>query len=168
MQSKGCVNSFVLLFFLLILLLKNLPTTSRPEEVASWIKGRKKDSPPDVEVEKYGSSFMAWWIALQPEWRICEDGSFIYEAPKDEDWSVLHKGGTAGLYTVVVALSWWVRALTPEITSFRAWGAVRDVQWVIDQICMKFAPAGGKKRRREQSAEDLATSDISKKKKRYV
>jgi hypothetical protein len=115
-----------------------------------------------VEAEKYGSSFMAWWIAIQPEWRITDDGSFNYEAPKDEEWSVLRKGGTAGLYTVVVALSWWVSTLTPENTSIRAWGAVRDVQWVIEQISMKFAPASKKRR-----GEDLVSSGKSKKK-RYV
>ena len=95
---------------------------------------------------------MAWWIALQPGWRLAEDGSFIYEVPRDEDWAGLHKGGKAGLYTVVVALSWWVRALTPQIPSFCAWMAVRDVQWVIDQICMKRAPAGKKRGLEEDSA----------------
>jgi len=101
---------------------------------------------------------MAWWIAIQPKWRIADDGSFNYEVPKDEDWSVLHKGGMAGLYTVVVALSWWVRVLTPEMPSFRAWGAVRDVQWVIDQISMKFAPP-----RKKRRGEDLGPSGKSKK-----
>jgi hypothetical protein len=116
-----------------------------------------------VDAEKFGSSFMAWWIALQPEWRIKDDGSFNYEAPKEEDWSVLQKGGTAGLYTVVVALLWWVRVLTPEISaSFRAWEAVQDVQWVIEQISVKFAPAIKKRR-----GEDLGGSGNSKKK-RYV
>ena len=106
---------------------------------------------------------MAWWIALQLEWRIKDDGSFNYKAPKDEDLSVLHKGGTAGLYTVVVALSWWVRVLSLEISaSFCAWEAVRDVQWVIEQISMKFAPAIKKQR-----GEDLGASGNSKKK-RYV
>ena len=95
-----------------------------------------------MDAEKFGSLFMAWWIALQPEWRIKDDRSFNYKAPKEEDWSVLQKGGTAGLYTVVVALLWWVRVLTPEISaSFHAWEAVRDVQWVIEQISVKFAPA---------------------------
>jgi hypothetical protein len=94
---------------------------------------------------------MAWWIAIQPEWRVKDDGSFNYKAPKDEDWSVLHKGGKTGLFMVVVALSWWVRALTPNIPSFRAWTAVRDVQWVIDQISAKFKPAR-KKRQSEDSA----------------
>jgi hypothetical protein len=109
-----------------------------------------------VDVEKYGSSFMAWWLALQPEWRIADDGSFNYEVPKDEEWLVLHKGGAAGLYTVVVALSWWVRALTPEIVSFRAWGAVHDVQWVIEQISTKFPPASKK-----PQCEDSGSSGIS-------
>jgi hypothetical protein len=97
---------------------------------------------------------MAWWIALQPEWRLQDDGSFNYEAPEDEDWRALHKGGRAGLYTVVVALSWWVRALTPEIPSFRAWTAVHDVQWVIGQISTKLATTApaGKKRQLEESA----------------
>ena len=105
---------------------------------------------------------MAWWIAIQPEWRIADDGSFNYEAPKDEEWTVLHKGGTAGLYTVVVALSWWVRVLTPETTSLRAWGVVQDVKWVIEQISLKFTPASKKRR-----SEDLGPAGKSKKK-RYV
>lgn len=94
---------------------------------------------------------MAWWIAIQPAWRVADDGSFNYEVPEDEDWCALHKGGKAGLYTVVVALSWWVRALTPEIPGFRAWKAVHDVQWVIDKISTKYV-SSGKKRQREESA----------------
>lgn len=113
-----------------------------------------------MDAQTFGSSFMAWWIALQPEWRVAEDGSFNYNVPNDEDWSVLHKGGTAGLYIVVVALSWWVRSLTSEDDSVRAWGAVRDVQWVIDPIYLTFPPASGKKRR----GEDLAPSGVLKKK----
>ena len=103
---------------------------------------------------------MAWWIALQPAWRVADDGSFNYEVPKGEDWCTLHKGGKAGLYTVVVALSWWIRALTPEISAFCAWKAVKDVQWVINKIAMKCVSAG-KKRQREDSTP-------SGKSKRYV
>ena len=104
---------------------------------------------------------MAWWIALQPAWRVADDGSFNYEVPKDEDWCTLHKGGKAGLYTVVVALSWWVRALTSETPGFRAWKAVQDVQWVINKISMKGL-SSGKKREWEESAAS------SGKAKRYV
>jgi hypothetical protein len=100
---------------------------------------------------------MAWWIALQPRWRLAEDGSFNYNVPEDEDWHVLHKGGKAGLYTVVVALSWWVRALSSEVPSLRVWKAVHDVRWVIEQISMKLAPAG-----RKRPVEDSAQSGKSK------
>ena len=94
---------------------------------------------------------MAWWIALQPAWRVADDGSFNYEVPEGEDWCTLHKGGKAGLYTVVVALSWWVRALTPEIPGFCVWKAVNDVQWVINKI-LKKCVSSRKKRQREESA----------------
>jgi hypothetical protein len=120
--------------------------------VAAWIKSKKKNSPPDVDADTFGSSFMAWWIALQPEWRIANDGSFNYEVPADEDWRVLHKGGKTGLYIVVVALSWWVGALTPAIPSFRAWTAVHDVQWVINQIFAKLPSPATKKRPLEEVA----------------
>ena len=88
---------------------------------------------------------MAWWIALQPDWRVQDDGSFNYEVPKDEEWTVLRKTGKAGLITVVAALSWWVKALTPDISSFRAWTVVHDVKWVIDQITVKFEKQAKKK-----------------------
>jgi len=115
-----------------------------------------------MDAEKYGSSFMAWWLALQPEWRIADDGSFNYEVPKDEEWLVLRKGGAAGLYTAVVALSWWVRVLTPEIASFRAWGAVNDVRWVIEQISMKF-PSASKKPQCKDSGRLGKSTPASKK-----
>ena len=124
----------------------------RPDKVSTWIKSKKKNSPPEIDVDEFASSFMAWWIALQPGWRLADDGSFKYEAPKNEDWHVLHKGGSAGLYIVVVALSWWVRALTPESPSFHAWTAIHDIQWVIDQITKRIT-SGGKKRPLEDSVE---------------
>ena len=48
---------------------------------------------------------MAWWIELQPEWRVKDDGSFNYDMPEDEEWTVLRKTGKAGLVTVIAALS---------------------------------------------------------------
>lgn len=86
------------------------------------------------DAKEFRSVFKAWWIAIQPSWRLANDSSFNYKAPKDEDWRVLHKGGSAGLYTVVVVLLWWIRSLGPKSLSFRAWTAVRDVHWVIEEI----------------------------------
>ena len=122
-----------------------------PEKVNQWIKSKKKTSPLEIDIDEFASSFMAWWIALQPGWRLANYGAFNYKAPNNEDWQVLHKGCSTGLYIVIVALSWWVRALTPDSPSFHAWTAVHDVQWVINQI-MKKPTSAGKKRQLEDSA----------------
>lgn len=64
-----------------------------------------KNSSPDVDANTYRLSFMAWWIAIQPKWRLADDSSFVYSLPTGEDWCFLHKVGTTRLYTVVVVLS---------------------------------------------------------------
>jgi hypothetical protein len=118
------------------------------------MKSKRKDISPDINVDAYGSSFMAWWVAIQPKWRLADDSTFVYSPPTDEDWHLLRKGGSAGLYTVIVALSWWVKALTPADSAIRAWTAVHDVQWVIDEIHGKIRTTlVGKKRGRQEAAQ---------------
>jgi hypothetical protein len=117
------------------------------------LKSKKKATPPDA----YGSSFMAWWIAIQPKWRLADDSSFVYSLPALEDWRMLHKGGSSGLYTAVVALSWWVKALSPTDSPIRVWTAVHDVQWVIDQINQKIAASSVGKKQGSQGPEVLSS-----------
>jgi len=128
---------------------QKFPTVSRPGEVQVWIKSKKKDLPPAVDLEVYRPLFMEWWHTLQPSWRLRNDGSLSCEPRVDEEWSVLGKGGSAGLYTVVVSLSWWIIAapsgeseLQPQL-----WAAVRDVHWIIKQVIEKILKTHkGKKR----------------------
>ena len=54
----------------------------------------------------YGKRFMDWWRLMQPSWRTDGDGvSPIRKTPCDETWQVLRKGGTSGIYVVVMGLS---------------------------------------------------------------
>jgi hypothetical protein len=78
---------------------------------------------------------MKWWTALQPTWRRTVDGTLTKDTPNDEKWGGLMKGGTAGIYTVVVALSWWIKALGNVADGGDALVAVRDITWVLDQVC---------------------------------
>ena len=55
--------------------------------------------------------------------------------PENEKWEGLKKGGTAGIYTVVVALSWWIKAVGNVADGGDAFVAVRDITWVLDQVC---------------------------------
>lgn len=104
-------------------------------EMKAWIKARvdKKDVAPDVQPEEYGKSFMKWWTELQPSWRKMDNGRLTKDTPDGEKWRGLMKGGTAGIYTVVVALSWWIKALGTVAEGGEAFLAVRDVVWVLEQ-----------------------------------
>jgi hypothetical protein len=135
-----------------------------------WIKSRidKKDVAPRVQPVEYGKSFMKWWTALQPSWRRSMVGGTLTLAkdiPDDEKWGGLMKGGTAGIYTVVVALSWWIKAIGTIADGGDASVAVRDVTWVLDQVygvLLAERGAPGLKRGRD----DL--SEGTRNKKRWV
>jgi len=53
--------------------------------------------------------------------------------PQDESWQMLKKGGTAGIYIIVVSLSWWVKVQHTERDA-DVWVLVDDLSWVIQQM----------------------------------
>jgi hypothetical protein len=53
--------------------------------------------------------------------------------PPGEGWQTLKKGGTSGIYVVVVGLSWWVKAQDTERDA-DVWALVDDLLWVIQQM----------------------------------
>ena len=96
---------------------------SHPHEVSDWIKSKKKDVVPFVNPSAYGLCFTEWWGGMQPSWQLFWglDGwlNLVREAPKSETWQGLRKGGTAGMYTVVLALSWWIKVQCNKLTPMR-------------------------------------------------
>lgn len=142
--------------------------TSRPTEVFTWIQNKRKDQPPVVEDGKFGTEWIEWWSALQPKWRIAEGnsgGSFNREVPPDEDWRVLCKGGSSGIYTTIVALSWWIKASKETDSTDTVLQMAEDVQWVLEQMCNMVAKKNIKKRVRE--TEDN-TNDADKAKRYFL
>ena len=107
-----------------------MSTKFRPKEIAAWIKSKKKTVTPSIKADKFGAQFMEWWKGMQPEWRSDSDGMLIQDTPPGEDWVSVNKGGSAGMYFVVVSLSWWVMAEgTGADNSLNAWSAVADISW---------------------------------------
>ena len=131
---------------MLTLPLQKLPTSARPPEVAQWIKRHvnKKHDPVTVSTD-YPSRFVAWWNAIQPAWRIKPNGLLSREAPAREAWTSLKKGGSAGLYVVVMALSWWICKLEAGSDELRAWDIVDDVTWVLSSVMLAPPPSGVKR-----------------------
>jgi hypothetical protein len=76
---------------------------------------------------------MKWWKGLQPSWRDQDDGNLSRNMPTGENWPLLRKGGSAGIYTVIMALSWWIKAQASQYDA-DSWIIVHDLTWVIHQM----------------------------------
>ena len=91
---------------------------------------------------------------MQPSWR--NDSEVLgRDVPQGETWQTLRKGGTAGIYVVVVAISWWIKAQCSE-RDVNTWTLVDDVSWVIQQMKEDMTPSlfSPHKRAREADSED--------------
>ncbi|KIJ91185.1 hypothetical protein K443DRAFT_135548 [Laccaria amethystina LaAM-08-1] len=113
-----------------------LPTRCRPQEVADWMRSKKKDVVPPVKPAQFGKQFLEWWTVIQPDWRKDDiEGSLMFfrDVPIGETWQGMRKGGTAGIYIVVMALSWWIKAQKGK-RDVVAWSTIDDLLWVIQQL----------------------------------
>jgi hypothetical protein len=130
------VRDFVLLpSYLFLIYLQRLNTNGRPKQVQAWIKNHNKTIVPPLNIAVFSPQTLVWWKVNQPEWRTTGvDGlspaAYHRAAPDDADWSSVARGGTAGVYTVVMALSWWVRSATVPWTDDLT-TIVNDVTWVL-------------------------------------
>ncbi|EMD32483.1 hypothetical protein CERSUDRAFT_77484 [Gelatoporia subvermispora B] len=119
----------------------------RPEELTKWFtSGRNYKKLPTVQNTKtYGISWLAWWRALQPQWRassIAPSSSSlppaIYEDPSN-DWKTLKKCRPTGFVILLVGLALWAQA-SPRAS--REWKrALQDVY----QCLRHFVPNSAKR-----------------------
>ena len=60
----------------------------------------------------------------------------MHDVPQGETWQTLRKGGTAGIYIVIIGLSWLIKAehLKNAKLDTDAWTLVDDIFWVIKQM----------------------------------
>ena len=80
-----------------------------------------------------------------------------------ETWQGLRKGGTSGIYVIVMALSWWIKAQQTERDD-EAWSSVDDVLWVLENMNQTAVShtAAPKKRARNEGRRDKAESQQRK------
>ncbi|KAF8171333.1 hypothetical protein BJ912DRAFT_1066197 [Pholiota molesta] len=120
----------------------NIPNTSRPDEVVTWIRSKRKNSAPNiVDIEAFAESYLTWWLSLQPEWRTgnsdvggfksIESVSLMVEAPGDEEWQICAKEGL----------------------SARVLMALEDIKWVVGEMVILIENDQSKKRGRKDDTE---------------
>jgi hypothetical protein len=154
-------------------------TTGRPKPVQAWMKAHTKTAVPPIDFSLYPAQTLAWWKVNQPGWRTAgvdtvNPAAFKREPPSDPDWSTLPRGGTAGIYTVVMALSWWV-ANAGATWSEELVAVVDDLSWVLQQMCQldcmkETTPPRAAKRVREEDGQPSVDTKTSsgRQVKRYV
>ena len=120
---------------------------------------------PPVTPAQFGDRFTKWWTMLQPGWRKDDVRSLVTlvlfrDVPEGENWQGLRKGGMAGIYVVVMALSWWIKAQQTERDA-EAWSSVDDLLWVLQQMnqttvsrTMVSRTPAPKKRARDEGGRD--------------
>lgn len=88
---------------------------------------------PDVVVSSYATSWMKWWVYLQPKWRGEE---LLCEVPEDPDWSELRKGGPNGFFIILISFAWWGQAINLEddLEAGSWFEAYEDIRWVLGQL----------------------------------
>jgi hypothetical protein len=109
----------------------------RPDIVTRWISGGCKAAwRPDISnVKVFEKEFNAWWIHLQPDWRIA-GGKLLYGSnDPDGDWDCLRLPGKNGLQSVLAGLFYWGIASQKKAVHQKVWiSALKDCHFVI--LCL--------------------------------
>jgi len=80
---------------------------------------------------------------IQPDWWKDDiEGSLLFfrNVPIGETWQGMRKGGTVGIYIVMMALSWWIKAQKAK-RDVEAWSTVNELLWVIQHLNQKTVPS---------------------------
>ncbi|KAK0221286.1 hypothetical protein IW262DRAFT_1296016 [Armillaria fumosa] len=79
--------------------------TSRPSSLTTWLQNRRYNVYPQLPAS-FLAEFLAWWNALQLDWRRSEMGPLPEANYSCSLCKALWKGGLNGLLTVLIGLMW--------------------------------------------------------------
>lgn len=89
-------------------------TSGRPALLGMWFKGKTKTAIPSIaQPDEFLAEVLVWYRKNQPEWRTVgvtdtDPAKYHFRKPADADWGMLAHGGSAGMYSFVIALSWCI------------------------------------------------------------
>jgi hypothetical protein len=81
--------------------------------------------------------------------------------PDKESWASLKKGGSAGLYIVVMALSWWVLTLKAGSDDPQVWATIDDITWVLSSVMPTCRPTILESRSVKRASPDTPGTDMT-------
>jgi hypothetical protein len=113
---------------------------------------------PVVKATEFAVEWREWWDTLQPSWRVGGSGTSQRDCPANADWKVLQRGGSNGIFIILMCLSWWSKVATSPKLREVFDTAVEDVVWVFEHVCMSIPISAGSKR----AADDSDTNSANK------
>src|SRR5262245_25350080 len=102
-----------------------------------WINGgcRFSHVPEILGLVEYVKLFKGWWASLQPAGCVTASGAFTRTISDGETWVRTQKGGPNGFNTVLIALSFWLCAVTKSHSKTdKCEEMIQDVLWVVDSM----------------------------------
>jgi hypothetical protein len=96
--------------------------TGRPKCIGSWIGVGCSTTwrPVLPKTSAFEKEFRQWWISLQPDWRVSEEGSIISGA-SEGDWGKLRKPGLNGIQGALAALFYWGLEVKRNVRQHKGW-----------------------------------------------
>ena len=94
------------------------------------------DSGDNVNAEKFGAKVVKWWITIQPTTHKAWPPSYE-PLPANFSFNYFNCGGPNGVFLMILCLSWWANALTPNTdhTDFKQ--VVYNIRWVLEQVASR-------------------------------
>lgn len=87
-----------------------------------------------MNVPKFEKDFRAWWLFLQPKWRVGVKGT-ITDKCVDGNWDALRKPGLNGVVSLLAALFYWGMVAQKNTKHCEVWVAhVEECIVVLHQL----------------------------------
>lgn len=88
----------------------------------------------------FSALWRAWWVALQPSWRVNAEDATTWPLPRiappssSDTWTSLNHAGPNGLFYVLLTLVWWSQddSLSSDADDLAL--SIADVRWVMEQL----------------------------------
>lgn len=113
-----------------------LNSKGRPACVGLWI-GRHRSitwRPVLPKLSVFEKELRHWWISLQPDWRVSEQGGLM-SRELEGDWDVLKKPGLNGMLGALVCLFYWGLEVKSNGKRYQGWeGLVEDLILVLQHL----------------------------------
>ena len=115
---------------------RKLSAKDRPECIADWVQRARSPTwrPVIANVAAFGKVFHAWWVSLQPKWRVSGKGAILTE-DVEGDWEELRRPGLNGLLSALAGLFYWGRIAQRNAKQRKAWAVdVEDFTLVLRHL----------------------------------